>query len=160
MSPAPTPRSPQRPTSGSATTRAPPRRPAKPRPNLPKLGKLNTPRSGATWRPTVHFDRGRPQDLAAARKALEDATANGPRTTWFRRLARTVCDLEDYEQTADNTDRFLLAWEEWRREAGARLDRVLSEGRALLTDSHGQQCEGLARLARARGRQRRTPTQD
>jgi hypothetical protein len=57
----------------------------------------------------AHFDRGRPQDLAAARKALEDATANGPRTTWFRRLARTVSDLEDYEQTADDTDRFLLA---------------------------------------------------
>ncbi|MDG4830026.1 hypothetical protein O7627_12025 [Solwaraspora sp. WMMD1047] len=91
----------------------------------------------------AHFDRGRPQDLAAARKALEDATSNGPRTTWFRRLARTVADLEGYEQTADDTDRFFLAWDDWRREAGARFDRVLSTGRALLTGSHDEQCEGL-----------------
>jgi hypothetical protein len=96
----------------------------------------------------AHFDRGRPHDLAAARKALEDATANGPRTTWFRRLARTVADLEGYEQTADDTDRFFLAWDERRREAGARLDRVLSTGRALLTGSHDEQCEGLKMLAR------------
>lgn len=99
----------------------------------------------------AHFDRGRPQDLAAARKALQEATANGPRTTWFRRLARTVADLEGYEQTADDTDRFFLAWDEWRRETGARLDRVLSEGRVLLTGSHDQQCEGLTRLARLVG---------
>ncbi|MEU8911750.1 DEAD/DEAH box helicase family protein [Streptomyces nigrescens] len=99
----------------------------------------------------AHFDRGRPEDLAAARKALEDATAGGPRTTWFRRLARTVADLEGYEHTADDTDRFFLAWDEWRREAGVRLDRVLSEGRTLLAGSHDQQCEGLSRLARLVG---------
>jgi hypothetical protein len=99
----------------------------------------------------AHFDRGRPQDLAAARKALEDATNNGPRTTWFRRLARTVADLEGYEHAADDTDRFFLAWDEWRREAGARLDRALSDGRALLAGSHPQQCEGLKVLARLVG---------
>ncbi|MEU7753770.1 helicase C-terminal domain-containing protein [Micromonospora sp. NPDC049171] len=99
----------------------------------------------------AHFDRGRPQDLAAARKALEDATDGGPRTTWFRRLARTVADLDGYEHTADDTDRFFLAWDEWRRETGARLDRVLSAGRALLTGSHDQQCEALIRLARLAG---------
>lgn len=99
----------------------------------------------------AYFDRGRPQDLAAARQALDDATANGPRTTWFRRLARTVADLEGYEQTADDTDRFFLAWDEWRRETGARLDRVLSTGRTLLTGSHDEQCEGLKLLARLVG---------
>jgi hypothetical protein len=99
----------------------------------------------------AHFDRGRPQDLAAAREALEDATSNGPRTTWFRRLLRTVADLEGTERTADDTDRFFLARDEWRREAGARLDRALSEGRALLTGSHDQQCEGLKVLARLVG---------
>ncbi|MEU4651698.1 DEAD/DEAH box helicase family protein [Nocardia fluminea] len=99
----------------------------------------------------AHFDRGRRQDLATARKALEDAIAGGPRTTWFRRLARTVADLEGHEQTADDTDRFFLAWDEWRRETGARLDRVLSEGRTLLTGSHDQQCEALTRLARLVG---------
>ncbi|MFE6801534.1 DEAD/DEAH box helicase family protein [Streptomyces sp. NPDC057681] len=99
----------------------------------------------------AHFDRGRPQDQVAARRALVEATAGGPRTTWFRRLARTVADLEGYEHAADDTDRFFLAWDEWRREAGVRLDRVLSEGRALLTGSHDQQCEGLTRLARLVG---------
>lgn len=111
--------------------------------------------TAVTWRYVgahAHFDRGRPRDLAAARAALEEATANGPRTTWFRRLARTVYDLEGYERTvADDTDRFFLAWDEWRREAGGRLDRALSEGRALLAGSHDQQCEGLKVLARLAG---------
>ncbi|GDY33219.1 hypothetical protein [Gandjariella thermophila] len=99
----------------------------------------------------AHFARGRPQDLAVARAALEEATANGPRTTWFRRLARTVADLEGYDRTADDTDRFFLAWDEWRREAGSRLDRALSAGRTLLAGSHDQQCEGLRVLARLAG---------
>ena len=97
------------------------------------------------------FDRGRPEDLAAARVALEDATANGPRTAWFRRLGRTVADLQGHERTADDTDRFFLAWDEWRREAGGRLDRALSDGRALLAGSHDEQCEGLKVLARLAG---------
>jgi hypothetical protein len=119
-----------------------------------QLAKAGETEHAAFWRYVeahAHFDRGRPQDLAAARKALEDATANGPRTTWFRRLARTVADLEGYEQAVGDIDRFFLAWDEWHREAGARLDRVLSEGRALLAGNHDQQCEGLTRLARLVG---------
>lgn len=99
----------------------------------------------------AYLDRGRPQDLAAARKALEDATSHGPRTTWFRRLSRTVADLEGYKQTADDADRLFLAWDEWRRETGARLNRVLSAGRVQLNGSHDQQCEGLTILARLSG---------
>lgn len=99
----------------------------------------------------AHFDRGRPQDLAAARQALDDATTNGPRTTWFRRLARTVADLEGHQRAADDTDRFFLAWDEWRREAGARLDHALSAGRTLLAGGHDQQCEALKILARLVG---------
>lgn len=97
------------------------------------------------------FDRGRPQDLAAARSALEDATAKGPRTTWFRRLSRTVADLNGFQGAADDTDRFFLSWDEWRREVGARLDHALSEGRNMLTGNHDQQCEGLKVLARLAG---------
>ncbi|MFD0252084.1 MULTISPECIES: DEAD/DEAH box helicase family protein [unclassified Streptomyces] len=99
----------------------------------------------------AHFDRGRPQDRVAARRALKDATAGGPRTTWFLRLARTVADLEGSEHTADDTDRFFLAWDEWRRETGGRLNRMLSDGRASLIGSHDQQCEGLTSLARLVG---------
>jgi hypothetical protein len=47
---------------------------------------------------------------------------------WFRRLGRTVTDLKGHERTADDTDRFFLAWDEWRREVGGRLDHVHSEG--------------------------------
>lgn len=97
------------------------------------------------------FDRKRPRDIAAARAALEDATTNGPRTTWFRRLSRTVADLSGHEGAADDIDRFFLAWDEWRREVGSRLDHALSEGRTLLTSSHDQQCDGLMVLARLAG---------
>ena len=97
------------------------------------------------------FDRGRNEDLAAARTALEDATTNGPRTAWFRRLSRTVADLKGHDRSADDTDRLFLAWDEWCREAGRRLDRELSEGHTLLTGSHDQQCEGLKVLARLVG---------
>lgn len=97
------------------------------------------------------FDRGRAQDLAEARSALEDATNNGPRTTWFRRLSRTVADLSGHEGVADDTDRLFLSWDEWRREVGARLDHALSEGRTQIAGSHDQQCEGLRVLARLAG---------
>jgi hypothetical protein len=30
----------------------------------------------------------------------------------------TIADLDGHERTADDTDRFFLAWDEWRREAG------------------------------------------
>lgn len=58
------------------------------------------------------FNRGRTEDLAAARAALEDVISNGPRTAWFRRLSRTVEDLQGHEPKADDTDRFFLAWDE------------------------------------------------
>ncbi|KMV18296.1 hypothetical protein ACT17_11715 [Mycolicibacterium conceptionense] len=97
------------------------------------------------------FNRGRPRDLAAARAALQDATANGPRTTWFRRLSRTVAELSGNEGVADDTDRLFLSWDEWRREVGPRLDHALSEGRNMLTGNHDQQCDGLKVLARLAG---------
>jgi hypothetical protein len=100
----------------------------------------------------AHFDRGRDGDLAAARSALENATKNGPRTTWFRRLSRTIADLSGHGRTpADDTDRIFLAWDEWRREANGRLDQALSEGRAQLSGNHDQQCDGLKVLARLAG---------
>ena len=98
------------------------------------------------------FDRGRNNDLAAARAALEDATTNGPRTTWFRRLSRTVDELAGHTATGtDDTDRLFLAWDEWHREAGARLDSALSVGRTQLAGRHDQQCEALVFLARLAG---------
>jgi hypothetical protein len=98
------------------------------------------------------FDRGRNNDLVAARAALEDATTNGPRTTWFRRLSRTVDDLAGHQvRGSDDTDRLFLAWDEWYREAGTRLDSALRDGRTRLMGSHDQQCEALVFLARLAG---------
>ncbi|MCK9876968.1 DEAD/DEAH box helicase family protein [Frankia sp. Ag45/Mut15] len=99
----------------------------------------------------AHYDRGRPKDLVAARAALREATVSGPRTIWLLRLHRTIDDLDGIPRTADDTDRFFLVWDEWRREAGGRLDRVLSQGRAHLAGTHDQQCEGLVTLARLAG---------
>ncbi|AKE00136.1 hypothetical protein XU06_28340 [Rhodococcus erythropolis] len=99
----------------------------------------------------AHFSGGTSQDYAAARKALDDATQNGPRTTWFQRLRRTISDLEGHRDPADDTDQLFLLWDEWRREVGPRLERILSTGRVLLAGAHDQQCEGLLVLARLAG---------
>jgi hypothetical protein len=109
---------------------------------------------GAFWRYVeahAHFDRGRLEDRALARAALEEAIQSGPQTAWFRRLARTSATLAGAPASADDNDRLFLAWDEWRREAGGRLDRFLARGRDLLTGSHDEQCEGLVYLARLAG---------
>lgn len=105
----------------------------------------------------AHFDRGRTEDRARAREALEDAIQSGPRTAWFRRLARTSVNLAGERTSGDDNDRLFLAWDEWRREVDTRLDRVLSQGRKLLTGSHDEQCEGLVYLARLAGADGRRP---
>lgn len=108
----------------------------------------------------AHFTGGTPADLAAARAALEDATRDGPRTTWFQRLRRTISDLDGYTaDPADDTDRLFLQWDEWRREAGARLGKELSAGRTLLAGTHDQQCAGLVVLARLAGASGERPSE-
>lgn len=99
----------------------------------------------------AHFTGGTPTDLAAARNALEDATRHGPRTTWFKRLSRTIADLDGYTNPADDTDQLFLLWDEWRREVGSRLAKELSAGRVLLAGDHDEQCAGLLVLARLAG---------
>jgi len=109
---------------------------------------------GAFWRHVeahAHFDRGRTEDRASARAAPEEAIQSGPQTAWFRRLARTSATLAGAPAAADDNDRLFLAWDEWRRKVGGRLDRVLARGRDLLVGSHDQQCEGLVYLARLAG---------
>ncbi|SEB29336.1 Type III restriction enzyme, res subunit [Rhodococcus pyridinivorans] len=91
------------------------------------------------------------EDYVATRAALEDATRDGPRTTWFLRLRRTIADLEGQSGPADDSDRLFLVWDEWRREAGPRLQKTLSQGRVSLAGTHNQQCEGLRVLARLAG---------
>ncbi|WP_420111962.1 hypothetical protein, partial [Pseudactinotalea sp.] len=99
----------------------------------------------------AHYDRGRPADISAARASLNAVVENGPRTTWFRRLSRTVAELEGVTGVNDDDDRTYLAWDDWRRDAGARLEKDLALGRRLLAGNHDEQCEGLKYLARLAG---------
>jgi hypothetical protein len=64
----------------------------------------------------------RPTGRWRRRPALDEAICNGPRTARFRRLSRTSALLAGDSRTADDTDRLFLGWDEWRREAGGRLD--------------------------------------
>ncbi|NHB84970.1 hypothetical protein G7085_11075 [Tessaracoccus sp. HDW20] len=109
---------------------------------------------GAFWRYVeahAHFDRGRTEDHAWARTALEEAIQSGPQTAWFRRLARTSATLAGERVSGDDNDRLFQVWDEWRRAAGSRLDRNLTHGRDLLKGGHNDQCEGLEYLARLSG---------
>ncbi|QCB51788.1 hypothetical protein E5720_17675 [Rhodococcus sp. PAMC28707] len=119
-----------------------------------KLAAAGETEHAAFWRYVeahAHFTGGTPKDFAAARDALQDVTRNGPRTTWFQRLRRTISDLDGYTDPADDTDRLFLLWDEWRREAGPRLGKELSAGRVLLAGTHDEQCGGLLVLARLAG---------
>ena len=110
---------------------------------------------GAFWRYVeAHalFDQGTAASKAAAQQALIDATNDGPPTTWFRRLRRTVASLEGISGGASSDlDRLFLGWDEWWREAGQRLDAQLAAARVELQGTHDQRCDGLVTLARLVG---------
>ena len=57
---------------------------------------------------------------------------------------------------ADDTDRFFLGWDEWRRQAGSRLDAELLLGRTHLRGSRDEQRKALKGRARLCGDERRT----
>lgn len=99
----------------------------------------------------AHFARGRPQDLDAARDALQDAVKDGPRTAWFLRLKGAIAELAGQEKAAGDGDRIFLAWDDLHREFGADLEQVLAQARQQLAGSHDEQCDGLKMLARLAG---------
>jgi Helicase C-terminal domain len=118
------------------------------------LGTAGEREHAAFWRYVeahAHFGRGRAQDIAAAREALQNAVEDGPRTAWFLRLKGTAADLAGQEKGAADGDRIFLAWDELHREFGARLEHTLAEARRQLTGGHDEQCEGLKMLARLVG---------
>lgn len=118
------------------------------------LGAAGETEHAAFWRYVeahAHFDRGRSEDRAAARAALDEAIQQGPRTTWFRRLARTSAALAGSPRAPEASDHLFLMWDDWRREAGGKLDQALARGRKLLTGTHDEQCEGLNYLGRLCG---------
>jgi len=113
------------------------------------------PEHAAFWRYVeahAHYDRGRPRDFSNARAALEEAIKTGPRTTWFRRLSRTAEELAGHHVSAGAShDELFLAWDEWIRESGPRIERQLSMARTKLAGSHDERSEALVILARLAG---------
>ncbi len=125
-----------------------------------QLTAAGEPEHGAFWRYVqAHalYDRGN-IDLPAARRAVGDAVAAAPRTAWFVRLARTAEDLAG--RVADPTvhDALFLTWDEWLREASARVPGRIAQVRSYLTGTHNQRAEALEVLARMCGAAGDRPT--
>jgi hypothetical protein len=97
------------------------------------------------------YSRGRPNDVAAAKQAIEAAIASAPQTAWFVRLKRTVDTLTGGSIDATTHDTLFLSWDEWIREAGSRVRRRVARDRQLLEGSHDERCEALVTLARLCG---------
>jgi Type III restriction enzyme, res subunit/Helicase C-terminal domain len=97
------------------------------------------------------YGSGRPSDIRAARAALEAAVSSAPQTAWFVRLRRTVDALAGTTVRASTNDSLFLAWDEWIREAGTRVQRRISRSRQMLEGTHDERCESLTVLARLCG---------
>jgi len=97
------------------------------------------------------FGGGRPADIALAKAALDRAVESAPQTAWFVRLRRTIDALAGTAVTGDAHDGLFLAWDEWIREAGPRVQRRIATGRSMLEGTHDQQSEALTILARLCG---------
>jgi len=126
-----------------------------------KLADSGEPEHSAFWRyvqaHALH-DSGRSTDLPAARHAVEDAVQAAPRTAWFVRLARTAESLAGRRLDPTVYDALFLAWDEWLREAGARLPARIAEARNHLTGTHDQRAEAVEILARLCGASGDRPT--
>jgi hypothetical protein len=119
-----------------------------------RLTVASEPEHSAFWRYVqahILFDSGRPADLPAARRAVEDAVAAAPRTAWFVRLARTAESLAGRHIDPTAHDALFLVWDEWLRESGSRLPARIAEARGHLTGTHDQRAESLEVLARLCG---------
>jgi hypothetical protein len=99
----------------------------------------------------ILYDSGRTPDLPAARRAVEDAVAAAPRTAWFVRLARTAESLAGRQIDPTAHDALFLNWDEWLRDAGARLPARIAEARGYLAGTHDQRAEAMEVLARLCG---------
>lgn len=97
------------------------------------------------------FGTGAPADVAAARAALERAVEAAPQTAWFVRLRRTIDALAGTSAMGNAHDTMFLAWDEWIREGGTRIEAHLARTRPWLEGSHDQRCEALVTLARLCG---------
>lgn len=108
----------------------------------------------AFWRyveaQALHAD-GRPATASRGVTALRDAISGGPRTPWFIRLRRTLEELEGRPTEPGANDALFLAWDDWIREADARLDAQLTLARRQISGTHNEQASALVILGRLCG---------
>lgn len=109
---------------------------------------------GAFWRYVEahsHYVQGSLQGRRRARRALEEAVRNGPRTVWFRRLESTAAALAGRVSVSSELDSLFQSWDEWIRERGNRIRHHLEGTRSLLSGTHDEQCQALTDMGRLFG---------
>ena len=109
---------------------------------------------GAFWRYVEahsHYLKSDLPGVRSARKALDEAIEDGPRTVWFRRLEGIAASLAGRVSVTNYLDDLFLAWDEWIRESGGRIHLQLEATRNNLEGTHNERCEGLKNMARILG---------
>lgn len=104
------------------------------------------------------FAAGGSRAMTRAAAAISEAVANGPRTSWFVRLQRTLNDLQGRSTATAGHEDLFLGWDTWLRESGASVQRDLTRARAMLEGSHDQRVVALLTLARLSGAWGERPT--
>jgi hypothetical protein len=104
------------------------------------------------------FAAGGSHALTRAADAIAAAVTNGPRTSWFVRLRRTLNDLQGRTTAAAGHEELFLGWDTWLRESGSSVQRDLTRARTMLDGTHDQRAVGLLTLARLSGAWSERPT--
>ncbi|MYC84366.1 MAG: hypothetical protein F4X18_02470 [Acidimicrobiia bacterium] len=118
------------------------------------LTKAGESEHGAFWRYVEahsHYLKSDVPGVRSARKALNEAIDDGPRTVWFRRLEGIAASLAGRVSVANHLDDLFLSWDEWIRESGRRTYLQLEATRNNLEGTHNERCEGLKNMARLLG---------
>ena len=100
----------------------------------------------------AHYCRGSDKDLRAATAALNTATTDAPRTSWFSRLERMAEELSGRTVQIGRLDSLFLAWDEWVRSFSTyQIEQRISRCRSYLLGTHDQRCESLVTVAHLSG---------
>jgi hypothetical protein len=106
----------------------------------------------------AHYERLGSPDTASAHRCVERAVAAAPNTAWFVRLRRTAEALAGRVTQPAGHDALFLAWDEWIRETGSRLDALIARNRTWLKGTHDQRADALGVLGRLCGASADRPT--
>lgn len=99
----------------------------------------------------AYYERLGSPDTAAAKRCIDQSVAAAPNTAWFVRLRRTAEALAGHTASTVGNDALFFAWDEWIREAGAKLDVAIAQHRGWLRGTHDQRADALTVLGRLCG---------